>query len=621
MKRKDGELHRISWDEALDTIGGKLKEIKEKYGAHSLAVWTGSVGVENIDVSYLLQRFRGAFGSPNFLCVESICYRARIMARQMTFGRYPVEEPEKSNCIVLWGHNPTESNWTMARDIDHQLKKGAKLIVIDPRRIPLAKKGLHLQPRLGTDCALALAMINVIISEELYDAEFVEKWTVGFDKLKEHVKSYTPEKAEEISGVPATDIRRVARIYATTKHACIAQGTGSLDQQVTGFQNSRVFGILQAITGNIDVPGGWATTPLLPTTDMRVPVDEVPIGADKYPLFYTFWNKVSPYGQGMELSDTILTEKPYPIKALIVAGGNPMLTMPENKKFRQALEKLELLVVIDPFWSDTAEVADVVLPACTFLEKTTIGGYPYGLMHGTAYVILRKKVIEPLDEAWPDTKIFCELGRSMGLGEYFPWQSEEEIVDYFLKTSPVTLKDLQKNPSGMFFGRKDYGFYEKIGFATPSKKIELYSETLEKAGYDPLPAHREPSQSPISSPELAREYPLMLTTGARILHYIHTQLRSMPEMRSQFPEPIVEINPATAQKYGIADGELVVLETVKGSVKVKARVTEDIMQQTVSIAHGWSQASADVVTGLEGRDPVTGYPELRALLCRIKKAY
>jgi anaerobic selenocysteine-containing dehydrogenase len=295
--------------------------------------------------------------------------------------------------------------------------------------------------------------------------------------------------------------------------------------------------------------------------------------------------------------------------------------MPDNKQFRQALEKLDLLVVIDPFWSDTAEVADVVLPACTFLEKTTIGGYPYGLMHGTAYVILRKKVIEPLDEAWPDTKIFCELGRSMGLGEYFPWQSEEEIVDYFLKTSPVTLKDLQKNPSGMFFGRKDYGFYEKIGFATPSKKIELYSETLEKAGYDPLPAHREPSQSPVSSPELAREYPLMLTTGARILHYIHTQLRSMPEMRSQFPEPIVEINPATAQKYGIADGELVLLETVKGSIKVKARVTEDIMQQTVSIAHGWSQASADVVTGLEGRDPVTGYPELRALLCRIKKAY
>ncbi|MBM2832245.1 MAG: dehydrogenase, partial [Dehalococcoidia bacterium] len=185
----------------------------------------------------------------------------------------------------------------------------------------------------------------------------------------------------------------------------------------------------------------------------------------------------------------------------------------------------------------------------------------------------------------------------------------------------VTLKDLQKNPSGMYFGRKEYGVYEKIGFNTPSKKIELYSDTLEKAGYDPLPVHVEPSQSPVSSPALAKEYPLMLTTGARILQYIHTQLRSMPEMRSKFPDPLVEINPATAKKYNIFDGELVLLETVKGSVKVKARVTEDIIQQTVSIAHGWSQSSADVLTGLEGRDPVTGYPELRALLCRIKKVY
>ncbi|MBM2832813.1 MAG: anaerobic dehydrogenase, typically selenocysteine-containing, partial [Dehalococcoidia bacterium] len=228
-----------------------------------------------------------------------------------------------------------------ARDIERQLQKGAKLIVIDPRRIPLAKKGTHLKPRLGTDLSIALAMINVIISEKLYDAEFVDKWTLGFDKLVNHVKDFTSEWAEEISGVPAPDIRRVARIYATTKHSCIAQGTGSMDQQITGFQNSRAFGILQAITGNIDVPGGWATTPLLPTSDMRVPVDEAPIGADKYPLFYSFWKKTSPYGQGMELSDAILNDKPYPVRALYVAGGNPMLTMPDNTKFRQALKKLD----------------------------------------------------------------------------------------------------------------------------------------------------------------------------------------------------------------------------------------------------------------------------------------
>ncbi len=619
MKKRNGDWERISWDEALDTIASKLQQIKDKFGAHALAIFCGSIGVENLELAAFARRFRGAYGTPNFLSVESNCFRSRILAHQLTFGTFLLEEPEKAKCTILWGHDPDNSKLPLASKIYKALDEGLQLIVINPKRTPLAKRGIHIQIRPGTDCALALGMLNVIISEGLYDKEFIDKYTVGFDKLKEHVKQYPPEKIEEITWVPASDIRRIARIYATAESASIVPGICSLDQHINGLQNGRALSILQVVTGNIDVPGGWAAVPFPRLGSLHIKVDEDPIGVAEHPLFYRLWGRTSPYGQTMYFADTVLTEKPYPIKALIVTGGNPVLSLPDSNKMKQALEKLDFLVVIDLFMTETAEMADIVLPACSFMERSGIG-YVYGVTSGLPYILLRKRVIEPLWECWPDWKFWCELGRKMDYGDLFPWKTDEEVVKHWLKPSGLTIEQLtEQNPEGVFFTEKKYDMRQKGEFKTPSGKIEIYSETLAEHGYDPLPVPIEPSQSPVSSPELAQEYPLILTTGPRILEYTHTQFRNVPQLRQSAPEPIAEIHPATATKYGIADGDTIAVETRNGQIKIKVRTTEDMAPQVVSIPHGWAQANVNVLTELEPRDPVTGYTELKALLCRIKK--
>lgn len=619
LKKKEGGWSRISWNEALDTIANGLQEIKEEYGAHSVGFSVGSIGAENIEISAFAQRFRGAFGTPNFFSIEAHCFRSRIMARLLTFGNYPLEDPDSSECIILWGHNPDASEPPLASRIYQALDRGLKLITIDPKRIPLAKRGIHLQLRPGTDCALALAMMNVILSKNLYKKEFVGKYTIGFDKLAEHVKNYSPEKVAEICWVPAAEIRKISRIFAGAKSASIIQGINSLDQHINGFQNNRALAILHAITGNYDIPGGWATNPFMRLTDLRVSVEEEPIGADVHPLFRRFWGMTSPYGQQMLLADVILTEKPYPIKAMIVSGGNPAAAWPDSHKFKEAFKKLDLLVVMDLFMTETAELADIVLTACSSLEKLGLA-YNYGLTGGMPYVLLSKKVIDPIGEAWPDWKFYSELGRRMGYEEKFPWNSDEEVVEMFLKESGLTLKQLEEHPGGMWYGNRCYDIAKPKQIRTPSGKIEIYSKTLADAGYDPIPVYKEPTQSPIQSPELVREYPLILNTGARIPEYTHWQMKSIPALRRQAPDPIAEIHPGTAGKYGIVNGDMIILETRKGQIRVKARTTEDMMAGVINVLHGWEgDANESLLTELEARDPVTGYTEMRALACRIRK--
>jgi len=618
VKRVNDSWERVSWEEALDIIAGKLQQIKDEYGARALSIFCGSIGVENNELATFARRFRGAYGTPNFLSVESNCYRSRILAHQLTFGTFLQEEPGEAKCVLLWGHDPDNSKLPLASMLYKLLGEGFKLIVINPKRTPLAKSGIHIPIRPGTDCALALAMLNVIVSEDLYDKKFVQEHTVGFDKLKEHVKQYPPEKVAEITWVPAEDIIGVARLFATAESACIVPGVCTLDQHVNGLQNNRAFAILQAVTGNVDVPGGWVNVPFPRLGSLHIKVDEEPIGANEHPLFYRLWGREAPYGQTMHLSAAVIDEKPYPIKALIVNGGNPLITLPDTNRVKQALEKLDLLVVMDLFMTETAKKADLVLPACSFMERSGVG-YIYAVTSGMPYLLLRKKVIEPLWESWPDWKFWTELGRRMGYGDLFPWQTDDEIVAYWLRPTGLTTEQLtEQNPEGAFFAEKKYDMCRQGEFRTPSKKIELYSQTLAEHGHDPLPVHIEPSLSPISSPGLAKEYPLILTTGARIPEYTHTQFRNVPSLRRMIPEPVAEIHPDTAKEYGITNGEMMAIETRRGEIRMKAKTTEDLAPQIVSIPHGWSEANANVLTELEPRDPITGYTQLKALLCRIK---
>ena len=606
MKREGGEWKRISWDEALDVIAERLTRLAQRDGPHALAIFCGSIGVENNELAAFARRFRGAYGTPNFLSVESVCYRSRILAHQLTFGTFLLEEPEEAKCVILWGTDPDTSKPPLAK----ALREGGprELIVINPKRTKLAELGLHVPVKPGSDCVLALGMIHVIIEEGLFDREFVQRYTLGFDRLREHVKAFPPERVQASTGVDADMIRRIARTFATVKPACIVQGTCCLDQRPDGVQTSRALAILQAITGNVDVPGSWAFVPFPRLGSLHIKVQEDPIGAKEHPLFYSLWGRQSPYGQTMYFTRAVLEGKPYPIKALIVSGGNPALSMPDSKAWSEALKRLEFTVVIDLFMTETARYAHIVLPACSFLERSGIG-YVYAVTSGLPYLCLRPKVIEPLWESWPDWKFWCELGRRMGYGELFPWRSEEEIIEHWLSPMGLSREEISR---GVFYAQKTYDTLKKGKLRTPSGKIEIYSETLAEYGYDPLPIPYEPAED--------EDYPLWLSTGARILQYTHTQFREVPSLRQEVPEPLAEVGRETASQYGFSDGDFVIVETRHGQIRIKLKVTDDLMPGVVSIPHGWAEANVNYLTGSSPLDPISGYPQLKALRCRIRKA-
>ena len=623
MKREGDQWKRISWDEALDTIATKLEKVKQEFGPQSAVVSMGMVQLtQGIGSQGLIRRFTDLYGTPNVFSVDSMCFRCRLIGHILMSGKYSIADPENAKTILVWANNPEDSapyySWIMQR----ALAKKPKLIVIDPRRTALAKKAdIHAQPRPGTDGALALGMLNVIIGEKLYDANFVEKYTVGFEQLAEHVKQYSPEKVAGITRVPAQTIRDMARMFATNQPSTIVQGTNPLDQQASGVHNSRLIVALECLTGNFEVAGGYVTTPGLRISDFRFPdkMQGTPIGLEKFPLFYGVFGRMFGESQSMLLPDHILTENPYPIKAAIISGSNPMSTWPNTNKLRKALQKLDLLVVMDLFLTETARLAHIVLPAASFLERTDLVDM-YRLMFPCPFVMLRKKVIEPVGESWADLKFWMELGKRMGYGEHFPWKDPEEALDWMLKPSGLTVRHLtETKPEGAFIGTMKYKIYEQKGFQTPSGKVELYSEALAKMGREPLPTFKENPESPVSQPALAKEYPLVLTTGARILPFLHSQLRNIPRMRRRFPEAVVEVHPDTAAKYNVSDGDMVTVSTKRGSIDVKAKITSDIITDVLNIAHGWGEANVNELTDETPADAISGYPALKGLLCKMER--
>ncbi|MFC1847684.1 molybdopterin-dependent oxidoreductase [Chloroflexota bacterium] len=620
LKKENGSWKRISWDEALDTIAAKLNEVKQKYSARALALQVGQAFIQQGLVTQELQRrFTDVYGTPNVFNVDSLCFRLRVINRILTLGRMACHDPANARCVVLWAHNPEASypplDWLLRR------RRGdVRLIVIDVRKTGWAKRAdLHVQPRPGTDAAVALSMINVIISEELYDREIVDKHTAGFDRLAEHVKDYSPERMEGITRVPAAAVRELARSFATTRPACIVQGFNALDQTASGSQASRAIAILQVITGNFDVPGGFVSPPRLRSNSIRLleMLDGRPLGADQYPANWAVWDRTLAEGQAMVLPDAILGGHPYPVKMMIVSASNMLQSWPNTNKTRRALESLEFLVVMDVFKTETAELADIVLPAATFLEREEPLDIFYPLTEGIPYVMLRKKVMQ-YEECWPDAEFWFKLAERMGYQACFPWKSLEEVYDYSLEPSELTVRYLrEEKPEGVFYGTTEYERYKSRGVRTPSGKIEIYSKTLEDLGQPPLPVFIEPHESPVGSPDLAREYPLILTTGARVREFLHSQLRNIPKLQRLRPDPVAQIHPHTAYRYGIENCQTIAIETMRGRIEMIADVTEDILPDVVCIPHGWPGANANILTNEEPADPVVGNPCLKALLCRV----
>ncbi len=617
MKKVNGEFKRISWEQAITEIGEKLNRLKAEYGPAALAFFCGSIGVENLEMVSLSHRFKGAFGSPNFFSVESICYRMRIRARQITFGKYPVEEMD-SKLYLLWGHNPDASDFPLSMAIDENMKKGAKVIVIDPRRIPLADVAeMYLPIRPGTDGALALAMMNVIINERLYDKEFVDKWTLGFDKLVPHVQQYTPEWAEKITYIKADDIRKLARRFATTKGAAIFHGTCTQDQCANGTQNDRALSILQVLTGNINVPGGWVISPRLKLQDVSLPFPGKPLGAEEYPLFYELWGRTSPYAVMNMVPESV----PSKIRAFFVAGGNPLVTMPDTNALTEAFKRLDLLVVYDQFLTETAALAHYVLPASNQLEFWGLA-YNYNVCHCVPYLMLRQPVIGPYYECRSMREVYTDLAKVCGFADKFQWKEDFEVVQKELEPCSLSFDFLREHPEGAIYQKKEYTLGER-SFATPSGKIEIYSQAFKDAGWEPLPVYREPDKSPQGSlwAELGEKYPLVLATGTRDFYYNGSMLHNMKTLKQRSPHPKAELGPETAAKYKVNDGDDVIVETDRGYVRMKAGVSDRIMEGVVLVPHGWpGEGNCNRLTDCNCREPIMGYPQWKGLLCSIRKA-
>jgi anaerobic selenocysteine-containing dehydrogenase len=609
MRKVNGAWQQTSWDEALNIIADKLAGIKDNYGAKALLVHLGepTVGTE---VGKMAARFCSLYGTPNYTSGSSLCFVARAIGHGLSINRRMLPlmpSYENTRCVVVWGHNPQESRIGEEADIISAKKRGAKLVVIDPRATPLAKQaGLHIQVRPGTDCALALGLLNVIIGEGLYDRDFVNRWTLGFDKLEKYIREYSPEVVEKLTWVPADKVRQFARMYATAKPATISQDV-ALDHCINGVQNSRAISILVAITGNLDVVGGNVYNSALVQAGIRVKgnvaIDEV-IGI-QYPIF----NKFTGQTTAMPVIEAIITSEPYPVKALIVQACNPALTWPDTEKVRRAFSNLELLVVSDLFMTETAKLADIFLPAASLLERRILTDYT---SKGLPLIALSNKAFKPPGDCLEDWQLWAKLGREMGYADYFPWQDADEFFNFLLEPSGVSLKQLEENPGGIMYHSLDrQRKYEQEGFGTPSGKVEIFSQTLADYGYDPMPIFIQPPEDP--------SYPFNLITGSRTIVYSHSQYRHIARLRKLVPEPSLEIHPEPAKRLGITNGGLVSLESTKGSITLKAQLTPDIHPKVLSIQHGWKEANVNLLTANEPHDPISGYPAFKTIPCRVRK--
>ena len=633
--RGENRWQRISWDEALDTIAEKLLKIKHEFGVESIVVTQGT----GRPYTTFFGRFKNCLGTPNQVGGKHICFFPRLVASAMTCGTLPICDYYGfgglyPNCVVVWGCNITESGASdgmCGYQLTRTAKSGAKLIVIDPRRISIASKADHwLQLRPGTDDALALGMLHVIIKDGLYDKEFVEKWTVGFDELAERVESYSPEKVEEITWVPAETIRAAARMYATTKPACIQWGV-ALDQNINNLHTARAILCLSGITGNIDAPGGdvfWVPPANVVIQSARLnpgiflPEKVSPemrakkIGAGRYKVL----DQVHPH----LFLDAVLSEKPYPPKALFIMGNNMLVSRSDSLRWAQALKKIDFIYAVDLFMTPTVQLADIVLPAASWLETDDVAD-----IHFIWCVLVRQKVAT-IGECRDDKQIIIDLAHRMGMGDCFPWQNVREYCDWILKESGITFDEFKE--LGIIQGEMRYRKYEEEGFATPSRKFELVCSTLESMGYDPLPHFVEPPESPYSTPELFKSYPLIITTGARTMPFFHSEGRQIKSLRKLNPDPLVEIHPATAKDLAIEEGDWVWIESPRGRIKQKARITKGIHPGVVHAQHGWwfpekdppeygfKESNVHLLTGGMPYDPHTGSESWRSFLCKVYRA-
>lgn len=601
---------RISWDEAFDMIYEKFNGFKKDYGAESVLFVSGT----GRDIATAMYRMSYAFGSPNICMFLSgiACYAPRMSATSVTIGNFVVPDCSMyfadrydnpnwkvPGVIFVWGNNPLVSNadGNFGHWIIDCVRRGSKLVVVDPRLMWLsAKADLFLQIRPGTDAALALAMINIIIEEDLYDHEFVENWTYGVDELAELASDYPADKVAEITTIPAEKIYRAAHMSMECKPLAIQWGV-ALDQTRMAIPSSMALIGLMGLSGCIDVPGGMITThqPFGAAVWMPPPVEEFldpqvierRIGKQEFP-FYNYSGCVS--AQPDRAYDALLTGEPYPVKGIWLQATNPLACTSQTpqKKALAALNCAEFIVHVDMYMTPTTmAVADVVLPVKTFAERNGCRSVWYYVQPINETVALADGM-----DVKSDVEINYELGKRWN-PDVWPWDRVEGYFDHLVEACGIDFEQLRE--MNWIYPHFEYYKYKKgkqrmdnqLGFNTPSGRFELYSTLLASWGFDPLPQYEEPDMSPVSTPELMDEYPLILTTGPRTWPYFHSEGRQVPRLRALRPDPIMEIHPDSAARYGVEDGDWVLIENPYGKAKMKAEVSIAVPDGTISIDHAW----------------------------------
>jgi thiosulfate reductase/polysulfide reductase chain A len=661
-KRGEGKWERITWDQALDEIAEKMKDLRDRHGPETVLTMGGSYKGAG-DAS--CWRWSNLWGTPNILYQGKNCGEAELLSEwavygdQSAIGNAPV--PGVTKCYVLWGVGGAMSLISQRKNLKAFKDAGGKLIVIDPRRTDLAEMAdIHLQLRPGSDGALAYAMLNVIIAENLYDAEFVAQWCTGFEALTEAVKDYTPQHAARLTWLEPEQIVAAARMFATNTPAHIPFGLGAAE--LGRATTAAVFGktYLRAITGNLDLEGGAKFAD--PPTSVRY-IEELHwdklidhplrtrdnIGAERYPIasikglkaYRKAMEKVHPLGVGptiyhvvvapSAIAPAILEGKPYPIKAWILQGGNPQMSLGDSRKLHEALlsDNLELSVNMDHWMTPAGQLADYVLPATDGLERPLVNNM-WGF--GDSFTAA-KRITDPSYERRDDYQLWRELGNRLGQQGYWP-DSLEDWYDWVLEPTGTTHQKLSEQDVPWLMNKPDYKRYEaRGGFATASGKVELSSDLLASLGYPPIPECEEPAWSPESTPELMGEFPLVLTTGNSLKWYYRSQHKHLAKMRKQHPYAQVTLHPATAAELGIAHDQFVWVETPMGRVRQMAKLDPAIHPRVVHAdSHMWypeREAQGDAHYGVwesninaiipdgEGFSDYAGDCYMRGLICKL----
>lgn len=608
-KRGENAWERITWDEAYDEIAEKFLYYKEKYGAESVSFWKGT----GRDIAPWISHLAWAFGSPNVVFGLSgcACFVPRIAASTCTSGsfwvgdysqqfrdRYDDPRWKRPELIVLWGNNPVVSNsdGLYGHWVTDCMKRGTKAISVDPKMTWLGTKcELHLPLRPGTDAALAMGMLRVMIKEDIYDHDFVDKWCYGFEQLAETVEPYTLERTEEITWVPAWKIEKAARMMAEADGWIMQWGVAT-DMCKEAIPSCQALSALFQITGDVDVPGGMISPPSILAYYNGWGGENLPpeqenkrLGVHKYPLYkYGFKNASTDVTIAAIETGKDENGNDYPMKAAWLQTTNPLAnSSPDTRRTYEALSSLEFIVSVDMYMTPTVQaLADIVLPACTYAERNGIR-IGDGVQRGETI----NKAVQ-IGECKSDMVINWELGKRIA-PDCYPWETEEAMYSEILKDMGMSFEELRENaPAYLDF---EYRKYEKgllrsdggVGFQTQTGRIELWSTYFNQVGMEPVPNYEEPTPGPVADPDLYDEYPLILTTGARNWTLFHSEHRQVPRLRAYRPDPILQIHPEAAEKYGVAEGDWVWVENHRGRAKRKVQLCDGLDPRYCSTDHGW----------------------------------